>query len=301
MRNKNAIIIGAGHNGLVCACYLARAGFKVKMVEKREVVGGAAVTEEFHPGFRNSVASYTVSLLHSKIIRDLHLLNHGLRIIERPISDFLPLPDNQYLQLGGGLEATQAQFARFSRHDARQVPAYEEMLTRVGGLLRDLQLKTPPNSGGGIADLLRGLRLGARMKQLDAVTRSDTLDLFTLSVAEVLDRWFESDAIKAAFGFDAAVGTFASPYTPGTAYVLLHHVIGEVNGKPGVWGHAIGGMGSITQAMAVEARNLGVEISTGSAVAEVKVESGRAVGVMLESGEQLKASVIAANVNPKLL
>ncbi len=301
MARKQVVIIGAGHNGLVCACYLARAGFKVRVLERREIVGGAAVTEEFYPGFRNPLASYTVSLLHPDILRDLHLQTHGLRIVERPLSNFLPLSSNQYLKLGGGLQATQTAFGKFSKHDAKQLPVYEEMLTRVGNLLRDLQLKTPPNSGGGITDLLRGLGVGARMKKLDAATRADTLDLFTLSVDEMLDRWFEADEVKAAFGFDSAVGTFASPYTPGTAYVLLHHVVGEVNGKPGVWGHAIGGMGAITQAMAAEAQQLGVEITTTAAVAEVSFKQGWATGVVLDGGEHIKADIVAANINPKLL
>ncbi len=301
MHGKDALIIGGGHNGLVCACYLARAGFKVRVLEQRSVVGGAAVTEEFHPGFRNSIASYTVSLLHPQVIRDLHLLEHGLQIVARPLSNFLPLPNQQYLQLGGGLQATQEQFAKFSAHDARQLPAYEAMLASVGEMLRNLLLSTPPNSGGGLTDLLQAIRVGARARKLPASARADALDLFTLSVAELLERWFESDEVKAAFGFDAVVGTFASPYTPGTAYVLLHHVVGEVNGQRGAWGHAIGGMGAITQAMAREAQSLGVEITTSASVARIEVENGRAVGVVLDSGEVIRAPLLAANVNPKTL
>ena len=301
MQNPDAIVIGGGHNGLVCACYLARAGLKVRVLERRNIVGGAAATEEFHPGFRNSIASYTVSLLHPKVIKDLHLMEHGLRIVERPISNFLPLGDDQYLKLGGGLEATQAQFAKFSNRDAERLPAYEKMLDNVGGLLRDLLLSTPPNSGGGITDFIRAIQAGAQAKKLSPAARADALDLFTLSVAEMLERWFESEPVKAAFGFDAVVGTFASPYTPGTAYVLLHHVVGEVNGKRGAWGHAIGGMGAITQAMAREAESLGVEISTDAPVAQVLVKNGRATGVVLESGEEIHAPWVAANVNPKLL
>ena len=230
-KSCDVLIIGAGHNGLVCACYLAAAGLRVRIVERRGIVGGAAVTEEFHPGFRNSTASYTVSLLNSKIIADLHLREHGLTIVERPFANFLPLSDNSYIKIGGGLAATQAEVARFSARDAEQLPRYYAMLDGVADVLRALVLETPPNIGGGLADWIRGLKLGGRLKRLSMPRRRDLLDLFTKSAGDVLDGWFESAPIKAAFGFDAIVGNFASPYTPGSAYVLLHHVFGEVNGK----------------------------------------------------------------------
>ncbi len=254
MSSYDAVIIGGGHNGLVCACYLASAGLSVMVLERRGVVGGAAVTEEFHPGFRNSTASYTVSLLHPKVIRDLDLAKHGLEIIERPISNFLPLPNDDYLKVGGavtnGVNPTQSEVARFSRKDAEALPAYYEMLERVADVLRALLLETPPNIGGGVHELFQAWKVGGKLKRLSLAERRDLLDLFTKSAGDVLDRWFESAPIKAAFGFDSIVGNFASPYTPGSAYVLLHHVFGEVNGKRGQWGHARGGMGAITQAMA---------------------------------------------------
>jgi phytoene dehydrogenase-like protein len=297
----DALIIGAGHNGLVCAFYLARAGLKVRIVERRDIVGGAAVTEEFHPGFRNSVASYTVSLLQPKVIADMRLADHGYRVIERPISNFLPQEDGGYLKLGGGLERTQAEFRRFSVHDARVLPEYYAMLEGVADVLRDLALKSPPNVGGGLKTLIDGALQGRNLMKLNLSQQRDVLDLFTKSARTFLDGWFESEAVKAAFGFDAVVGNYASPDTPGSAYVLLHHVFGEVNGNKGAWGHSIGGMGKITQIMAKIVREMGVEISLEAPVDKVLVDGDRAVGVRLESGEEIAAARVIANVGPKLL
>lgn len=300
----DALIVGAGHNGLVCAAYLARAGWKVTVLERRGVVGGAAVTEEFHPGFRNSVASYTVSLLQPKVIADLDLAGHGLRIVPRRRNNFLPLPDGRYLLTGAG--HTQAELAKFSARDAARLPAYEARLERIADVLRALALQPPPNvTDGGwlqaLPELLRAGRLGRRLHALDAELRQDLLDLFTISAAEYLQRWFESDAAQALFGFDGIVGNYASPYTPGSAYVLLHHVFGESNGVKGAWGHALGGMGAITQAMARAATAAGAQIRTDAGVREILVEGGRAVGVVTEQGERLRARHVVANVNPKLL
>jgi phytoene dehydrogenase-like protein len=297
----DAAIIGGGHNGLTCAAYLAAGGLSVCVLERRAVLGGAAVTEEFHPGFRNSTASYTVSLLNPKVIRDLRLAQHGLVIIERPFANFLPLPDGGYLKVGGGLAATQAEVARYSRRDALQLPEYYAMLDRVADVLRELVLETPPAVGGGIGAMLDAWKVARRFRALDLAGRRDVLDLFTKSAGEVLDRWFESGPIKAALGFDAVVGNFASPYTPGSAYVLLHHVFGEVNGKRGQWGHARGGMGAITQAMAAECRARGVTLRANAAVARVIVEAGKTAGVELAGGEIVRARCVIANVNPKLL
>ncbi|MDN0076242.1 NAD(P)/FAD-dependent oxidoreductase [Crenobacter sp. SG2303] len=301
---RDVIIVGGGHNGLVCAHYLARAGLKVTVLERRGVVGGAAVTEEFHPGFRNSVASYTVSLLNPKVIHDMELAKHGLRIVERPLSNFLPLDDGQYLKVGAGKTANEV--AKFSKRDAERLDAYAQHLDVAADLLRELVLETPPNLVQGswlsaLPELLKAGRLGNRMRKLDVVTQRELLDLFTKSAGDYLDGWFESAAIKAAYGFDSVVGNYASPYTPGSAYVLLHHVFGEVNGKKGAWGHAIGGMGAITQAMAKSATARGVEIHTDSAVREVLLEKGRAVGVVTARGERLDARVVISNLNPRLL
>ena len=313
----DVIIIGGGHNGLTCAAYLAEAGLKVLVLERRDVVGGAAVTEEFHPGFRNSVASYTVSLLNPQVIADLDLHRHGLRVIERKVSNFLPLSDDQYFMSAPGI--TQSEVARFSNHDAMRLPEYERRLDVIADVVRALLLEQPPNlvEQGfvrGIEEAMRAAALGGRLNKLDITGKRDLLDLFTKSAGEWLDEWFESAPVKALFGFDSIVGNFASPYTPGSAYVLLHHVFGEVNGKKGLWGHAIGGMGAITQAMAACCRERGVEIRTGVSVKELLLENdvqragGVAVretplarGVVIDGGETLRARAVISNLNPKLL
>ena len=300
-RTRTALVVGGGHNGLVCAFYLARAGFAVTVLERRGVVGGAAVTEEFHPGFRNSVASYTVSLLAPKVIHDMRLHDRGLTILERPFSNFLPLEDGRYLELGGGLERTQREFTKFSARDAERLPAYYEALDGVGDLLRELSLQTPPDLAALVHSGTRGLRQARAFGALSLEQRRDLLDLFTESAADFLGGWFESDPVKAAFAFDSVVGNLASPRTPGSAYVLLHHTFGEINGKKGLWGHAVGGMGAITHAMEGACRDAGVAIELDAPVAQVLVDAGRARGVRLESGRELPADVVAANVNPRLL
>jgi phytoene dehydrogenase-like protein len=301
MKQSAAIVIGGGHNGLVCAFYLARAGFKVRVLERRAVVGGAAITEEFYPGFRNSVASYTVSLLAPRIIKDMRLADYGLRMLERPISNFLPLNDHGYLKVGGGLARTQQEVAKYSTKDAARLPAYYDMLDGIGDLLRCLALETPPNLGRIMSSAPRLARQGLSALRLDLPQRANLLDLFTESARHFLDPWFESDPIKAAFGFDAVVGNFASPDTPGSAYVLLHHTFGGVNGKKGIWGHAVGGMGAITQAMAHACSEAGVVIELEAPVASVVVDGGRARGVLLENGRRIGADLVVSNLNPRLL
>ncbi|HTX05451.1 MAG TPA: NAD(P)/FAD-dependent oxidoreductase [Steroidobacteraceae bacterium] len=301
---RDVLVIGGGHNGLVCAAYLAAAGLKVTVLERRGVVGGAAVTEEFHPGFRNSVAAYTVSLLNPKVIRDLELAKHGLRIVERKLANFLPTEDGRYLAAGGA--RTHAEVAKFSAADAERLERYGERLEAIADVLRTLVLETPPNVVEGswsaaLPELLRAGRLGSRLGKLDMSLRRELLKLFAASAGDYLEEWFESDPIKALYGFDGIVGHYASPYSPGTAYVLLHHCFGEVNGKKGAWGHAIGGMGAITQAMARSAAARGADIRVGSAVREVLVERGRAVGVVSEDGQTFRAAAVVSNLNPKLL
>jgi phytoene dehydrogenase-like protein len=300
----DVVILGGGHNGLVCAFYMAKAGLKVTVLERRHVVGGAAVTEEFHSGFRNSTASYTVSLLNPKVIADMELPRHGLRVVERRVSNFLPLDDGRHLLAGEG--RTQAEVAKFSTRDAERLPEYERRLEVVASILRDWILKSPPNlsEGGWLAqlpELASATGLARQGLALDAEGRRDLLDLFTKSAGDWLDGWFESDPIKALFGFDSIVGAYGSPYTPGSAYVLLHHVFGEVNGKKGVWGHALGGMGAITQAMASACAELGVEIRLETPVAEVLTEKGRAVGAVTEGGDIVRARAVVSNLHPRLL
>ena len=298
------VILGGGHNGLVCAFYLARAGLKVTVLERRSVVGGAAVTEEFHPGFRNSTASYTVSLLNPKVIAEMDLARHGLRVVERRMANFLPLPDGRYLAAGEG--RTRAEVAKFSARDADRLDAYGARLEAVAEILRAVALEAPPNltEGGWIQalpELLRSATLGRRLGALGLTGRRDLIDLFAKSAGDWLDGWFESDPIKALYGFDGVVGAYASPYTPGTAYVLLHHVFGEVNGKKGAWGHAVGGMGAITQAMAAACAEQGVDIRLDSPVSEVLTEKGRAVGAVTEAGQVFRADRVVSNLHPRLL
>ncbi len=297
----DVVIVGGGHNGLVCACYLAGAGLKLRVLERRAVVGGAAVTEEFAPGFRNSTAAYTVSLLNPKIIRELKLADHGLRVVERPFANFLPLADGRSFRLGPTLPDTQRELVRFSARDAERLPDYYRTIETAADTLRRLVLDTPPNLGGGWRDWLRALAFGGRLARLARSEQRDLWELVTRSAGDLLDWWFESDPVKAAFGFDAQVGHFASPYSPGSAYVLLHHAFGEVNGKRGTWGHALGGMGAVSEAIAKEARSRGVEITTGAEVVAVRVKGGRAAGVALADGTELEARAVAGAVNPKLL
>ncbi len=301
MTNRyDALIIGGGHNGLVCAFYLAKAGMKVRVLERRDIIGGACVTEEFHPGFRNSTLSYTVSLLRPKVIADMKLHERGYRIIERTISNFFPFEDT-YLKLGGGAGRTEAEFARFSQKDADNYRAYDAALEKVAQVLRDIALQTPPNLGGGVRAMLSAAQQGWPLAKMDMSTQRDLLDIFTKSARDFLDGWFEHDYVKTAFGFDAVVGNYAGVSTAGSAYVLLHHVFGEVNGKLGAWGHSVGGMGAITQAMAAACAEYGVEMSLEAPVDKVLVNNGKATGVKLASGEELFAPIVAANVGPAML
>jgi phytoene dehydrogenase-like protein len=250
------------------------------------------------------VAAYTVSLLNPKVINDLELHRFGLKVVERRASNFLPTADGRYILTGG--ERTHSEVAKFSSRDAARLGAYGQKLEAIADVLRDLVLTTPPNALEGswreaLPELLRAARVGGRVRKLDMELRRELLALFSMSAGDYLDNWFESDPIKAVYGFDGIVGNYASPYTPGSAYVLLHHVFGEVNGKRGAWGHAIGGMGAITQAMAKSAGARGVTIRTGTPVREVLVESGRAVGVITEGGETLRANAVISNLNPRLL
>jgi phytoene dehydrogenase-like protein len=301
---RDVIVVGGGHNGLVAAAYLAAAGLKVTVLERRAIVGGAAVTEEFHPGFRNSIAAYTVSLLNAKIIRDLGLHRRGLRIVERPISNFLPLPDGRFLKVAPG--RTKAEVAKFSARDAERLDTYEARLERMADVLRALALETPPNVATGqglianLGTLLDTAKVANRLRSLGLEGQRDCVEIFTRSAGDFLDQWFESDPIKAILGFDGIVGAYASPYAAGTAYVLLHHCFGEVNGKKAVWGHAIGGMGAITQAMARACAARGVEIRTNAAVSEILVEKSRVAGVVTAKGEKIEASAVVSNLHPKL-
>jgi phytoene dehydrogenase-like protein len=304
MTETDVLIIGAGHNGLTCTAYLAMAGLRVTVIERRRAVGGAAVTEEFHPGFRNSVAAYTVSLLNPKVIADLKLADHGLRIVERRVQNFLPAADGSYLLTGEG--RTQGSVAKLSARDANRIGAFSQELEAIADVLRQFVLRAPPNLVEGLGastvrETLNALGTANILRGLTLEQQRSLLDLFTRSAGEMLDERFEHDLVKALFGFDAIVGNYASPYAAGSAYVMLHHAFGEVNGKKGVWGHAIGGMGAITQAMAKAARAHGADIRTDIGVREIIVERDRATGAVLDTGETVRARYVVSGVNPKLL
>ena len=297
----DVIIIGGGHNGLVCANYLAMAGKKVRVLERRNVVGGAAVTEEFHPGFKNSVASYTVSLLNPKVISDLKLHDNGLKIIHRKVNNLWPHEDGNFLAFVLGEDNLKEEIAKFSKKDAEALDRYFRDTGMVADLIRDFLLETPPNVGGGLKDIFKAAKFGNRVRKLSLEDQRIVMDIFTKSVSDFLDYYFENEYVRGAFAFDGIVGYYADTTTPGSAYVLMHHAFGEVNGKKGVWGHAIGGMGAITQAMAKSARDKGVEIETDAAVKKVLVKNNQAYGVELENGDVVEAKVIASNLNPSLL
>ena len=294
----DAIIIGAGHNGLTCAYYLAKKGMKVAVLERTQSVGGAAVTDEFLPGYRNSAAAYTVSLLQPKVIRDMALERHGLKVVLRKMDNFLP-GDGDYLLSGrGGL--TRKEIARHSKRDAEGYDRYLSELETVVPLIKKWILRAPPEVGAGVRGLPKLLGLGKDFAGMSTKEIRAVHDFATRSEADILDRHFESDLTKALFGFDGVVGNFASPHTPGTAYVLLHHLFGEAAGVPGAWGHAIGGMGAITQAMARACHEAGVDILLGHPVEELIIDKGRAAGVVA-GGKGWRAKQVIAGVNPKLL
>ena len=301
----DVVIIGGGHNGLVCSAYLAMAGLKVLVLDQRPVAGGAAVTEEFSPGFRNSVASYAVSLLNPKIIRDLDLAAHGLRIVERPISNFLPLDDGRFLKVGGG--HTKREVAKFSARDADRLDDYQTRLAAVADVLRASVLETPPNVVEGspfaaIAELFKAGRIGNRIRALGLDLQRDLLDLFTASAGDFLDGWFESAPIKAAFGFDGVVGNYASPYTPGSAYVLLHHVLRRGERQERRLGPCDRRHGRDHPGHGESRRRAWRgDQAFDAACAEVIVENGRAVGVVTDKGETIAPRPSSRNLNPKLL
>ncbi len=288
-RTYDAIIIGGGHNGLVAACYLARAKRRVLVLERRSVVGGACVTEETFPGFKVSTAAYVNSLFRPEIVRDLRLRDYGFELIERNPSSFTPFDDGRFLMLGADESLNAREIAKFSVRDAERYPRYIAMLERVAAVIEPTLLQIPPNPVHPRAgDLLALGRLGLAMKGLDGAM-GEALEILTGAARPILDRWFESEELKATLATDAIIGAFAAPSMPGTAYVLFHHVMGETNGARGVWSYVRGGMGGLTQALARAARDLGVEIRTDAEVRRILVDRRTAVGVALANGEEIRA------------
>jgi phytoene dehydrogenase-like protein len=293
---KDAVIVGGGHNGLVCAAYLARAGLDVLVLERRELLGGAAATEEPWAGYRVSSASYVVSLLPPRIERELELRRHGYRVSIITPDYYVPFGDRTALTLWGETGRDSAEIARFSSADAEAYLAFDVYFERIARLLRDLLFVVPPNLALG--DLPRWLALGARVRHWSGRDAAEIVRLFTLSAADFLDEWFEDERIKGALATQAMVGAWGGPMSPGSAYVLMHHWIGEVDGHSGAWGWVHGGMGGVSAALAAAARAAGAELRTDSAVQRVVVRDGRAVGVELEGGEFVEARRVISNAHP---
>jgi len=295
----DVIVIGSGHNGLVCGAYLAKAGLKTLILERRPLIGGAAVTEEFSPGFRGSRFSYVMSLLHPRIIRDLELAAYGLEVL--PANDlFCPLGGDDYIIFSDDLRKTQAEFARFSRHDAEIYPQFARELEESAALVRRLLFETPVDPvkrswksfKQSAALLWRHRKVGERAYRL--------IDLLAQSAYDYLSVWFEHDVIKSVLAYYASIGTFAGPRSPGTAYVIMHHLLGEHQGAGG-WGFVRGGMGAITAAIARSGERFGMQIVTDAPVAEVQVRNGRATGVRTTDGREWQARLVASNATAKTL
>ena len=298
MTRDDAIVVGGGHNGLTAAAYLGKAGLKTLVLEQRAVVGGAAVTEEFHPGYRNSIASYTVGLLRPEIIADLELKRYGLQFI--PYRGALELLGNGRTILFTGDEVhDQAQVARYSNRDWDLLKRLRAKLSRVGDIVRNQVLRPPPDLAGGWDALWSGIKIAGSMRKLDLDDRHFLMQLFTLSADDLMSCWFESEAMRQLMAVHCVSSNYSSLHQPGSAIPFFLNVLGELEGRRGKWGIAKGGMGAISQAMAASARTSGVEIRVNAPVARISVENGRAKGVVLQSGEAIGARAVLANTDPK--
>jgi phytoene dehydrogenase-like protein len=294
----DVVVIGAGHNGLTAANYLAMGGLKVCVLEQRPVVGGAAVSEEFHPGFRNSVASYVVSLLRPEVIEELELKKHGYEPLALN-SSFYPDSKGDYLLLNDDPDHNKAQYAKFSETDYDSNIAYDDIVEQVGEIISDQWLKEPPKlSGGGLADLISAAKLGLNVKKLDQDTRYRLVQFLVGVPDSIIERWFESEKVKAMLASHCMPANYASLNHPSSSLAMLHHAVGEFEGKKGSWGLVKGGMGSVTKAMAASAEAKGVAIRTEASVDKILVEKGCACGVRLSGGETISARIIAANTDP---
>jgi len=295
----DAIIIGAGHNGLIAGAYLARAGKRVLVLERRDIVGGAAVTEEIFPGYRFTEFSYVVSLLRPEIIRDLELPKHGLKILPLP-STVTPLDNGDYLAAWDDHDLTRRELYRHSPRDAEAADEYSRVMARAAKAIKPVLGLVPPDpsslSWRDVRGLLKLAKYGASLSEKEIYRIAK---LVTQSSADLLDEWFEFDPLKGTKSASGIIGTFLGPRSPGTAYVLLHHYMGEIDGAFRAWGFAKNGTGGVTAAIASSARALGVEIRTGAAVANVIVKGGRACGVALENGDEFAAPVVMSAADPK--
>ncbi|MEX2270752.1 MAG: NAD(P)/FAD-dependent oxidoreductase [Vicinamibacterales bacterium] len=296
----DAIIIGGGHNGLTTAAYLARAGRKVLVLERRHVLGGAAVTEEIFPGFKFSVASYVVSLLRPEIIRELDLARHGLEIL--PLDGtFTPMPDGNYLWRTNDHGQTRREIARHSKVDAEAYDEYSQAMIEMGRFVKPIMAMTPPDpTRPGLAGIREMIGLVNRFRRLPPRDRYNQLQLMTMSAVDFLDQWFETDVLKATMSASGIIGTFLGVRSPGTAYVLLHHYMGEIDGAFRSWGLSRGGTGMVSNAIASAARAAGADIRTETAVAKIIVSNGTATGVILENGDYILGGVVASSVDPRL-
>lgn len=295
----DVIIVGAGHNGLTTANYLALGGLRVCVLERRHIVGGAAVSEEFHPGYRNSIASYVVSLLRPEVVADLELKKYGYRT-HLLTNSFYPDSNGDYLLLTDDVEHNKKEFAKFSKTDYEAFGRFYEVIDQIGDILADQWLREPPKlSGGGLSDLVSVLRLGRDIRRLDEDTRYRLMQIFLGSPDAMIERWFESDKVKAMVASHCLPANYASLHQPGSGIALLHHAVGEIDGRKGAWGLVQGGMGSLTQAMAKSAEDKGVVIKTSQSVRKIVVDNGAVTGVQLDSGEHVSAKIVAANTDPK--
>lgn len=290
------MVVGGGHNGLVAAAYLARAGRSVLVLERREVLGGPCVTEAVWPGYRVSVAAYLCSLLQPRIVAELELERYGFHVTGKDPAAFSPFEDGRSLLFWRDQRKTLEQIAVFSRKDAEAYPKYSAHLERLAAVVWALQLRTPPAS----ADLDEYLAACPEYLELNSAERRSFVKILTQSAADLLDEWFESPQLKATLSTDGAIGANGGPHSPGTAYVLLHHCMGGVDGVSGLWGFVRGGMGSIPEAIAAAARAHGAETRVGAPVAHIVVREGAAAGVVLESGEEIAAGVVLSNAHPQV-
>ena len=299
MKIYDVIIVGGGHNGLVAAAYLAGAGRSVLVLEKRELVGGCAVTEEIWPGYKVSTASYLTSLLQERIIRELELERFGYHVDAKDPAFFSAFPDDRYLFMWQDDAKTLAEIAKFSEYDAAIFPAYEHQLARLSAVVESLLLTTPPEfPPRAVGDYVDYLKLAGKLIGLSARDTIALVKVFTKSAADLLDEWFESEQVKVTLATDGVIGANGGPRSPGTAYILLHHVMGSVGGKRGLWGFVRGGMGAVSNAIADSARSRGAEIRTNADVEQVLMTNGQVRGVVLRGGEEIRASIVASNLTP---